>query len=567
MSKYVIIVTGILVLILTTNASSQWIEDGTPICTAVENQTIPRIVADGSGGAIITWQDTRTYGGTGYGDIYAQKVNADGTVQWTIDAVAISVGIDGRTTPEIASDGAGGAIITWVDFRAMEPDIYAARASAGGTVLWSTSICTAIWNQWHPQIISDGSGGAIITWDDNRTASAMDPTGIDIYAQRVNASGTRQWQNNGVPICTALTAQELPTICSDGSGGAIVAWEDSREGSTNKDIYAQRINATGTVQWIENGTPICSFSRNQTIPRIVAVGSGGAVITWQDDRFSGSGTGIYAQKVNTLGTPQWLSNGVAISTSINGRSTPEIASDGAGGAIIIWTGFDAFDPDIGASRVNSSGTVLWSHYICTAIWNQFHQQIISDGSGGAIITWDDDRTATSMDPTGVDIYAQRVNASGASQWQYNGVPLCTAPTSQTLPTICSDGSGGAIVAWEDGRGGSTSKDIYAWNINATGSDTPTPCTSNYLSQNYPNPFNPATFIQFGLSAPAHVSLRIFDVSGRLVRVLVEKDYPAGSFTELWDGTNNERHPVKSGVYFYRLNAGSFSETKKLVLNR
>jgi len=88
-----------------------------------------------------------------------------------------------------------------------------------------------------------------------------------------------------------------------------------------------------------------------------------------------------------------------------------------------------------------------------------------------------------------------------------------------------------------------------------------------LDQNYPNPFNPATTIRFSLSEPAAVSLRIYDAAGRLVRVLAEAPLSAGSHARDWDGTDSRGAAVSSGVYLYRLDAGSFSRTRKMILIR
>jgi len=101
----------------------------------------------------------------------------------------------------------------------------------------------------------------------------------------------------------------------------------------------------------------------------------------------------------------------------------------------------------------------------------------------------------------------------------------------------------------------------------TGTDTPKAPEASYLSQNYPNPFNPTTRIAFGLSAPAHVSLRIYDAAGRLVRALVNEERRAGRYEESWDGRDSNGSSVASGIYFYRLTAGSFEETRKLALMR
>ena len=89
----------------------------------------------------------------------------------------------------------------------------------------------------------------------------------------------------------------------------------------------------------------------------------------------------------------------------------------------------------------------------------------------------------------------------------------------------------------------------------------------YLAQNFPNPFNPATRIEFALSEPTTTSLRIYDAAGRLVRVLAAGPLSRGPYVRTWDGTDGSGRAVSSGVYFYRLDAGSFSQTRKMVLLR
>ena len=101
----------------------------------------------------------------------------------------------------------------------------------------------------------------------------------------------------------------------------------------------------------------------------------------------------------------------------------------------------------------------------------------------------------------------------------------------------------------------------------TGTDTPKAPEASYLAQNYPNPFNPTTRITFGLSAPTHVSLRIYDAAGRLVRALVNEERRAGRYEDSWDGRDSSGRSVSSGIYFYRLNAGAFESTKKMILVR
>ncbi|MBI4725789.1 hypothetical protein HY768_00950 [candidate division TA06 bacterium] len=178
----------------------------------------------------------------------------------------------------------------------MNYDIYAERINASGVTQWTVNgipICTANQYQGFPQIVSDGSGGAIIAWQDNRSGTA------DIYVQRVNASGLTQWTSNGVAVCIATGDQWRITIVSDGSGGAIISWKDSRSG--NYDIYCQRVQSSGMTQWTGDGVAICTAAYNQDYPMIVSDGSNGAIITWQDPR-SGTNWDIYAQRVDSTGS-------------------------------------------------------------------------------------------------------------------------------------------------------------------------------------------------------------------------------------------------------------------------
>jgi len=91
--------------------------------------------------------------------------------------------------------------------------------------------------------------------------------------------------------------------------------------------------------------------------------------------------------------------------------------------------------------------------------------------------------------------------------------------------------------------------------------------SNILSQNFPNPFNPSTTISFSLEKSSDVTLRIYDTSGARIYTLASGSFPAGTFDRRWNGMNDRGEKAASGVYFYRLTAGDFIVTRKMVLLR
>jgi len=86
-----------------------------------------------------------------------------------------------------------------------------------------------------------------------------------------------------------------------------------------------------------------------------------------------------------------------------------------------------------------------------------------------------------------------------------------------------------------------------------------------LDQNYPNPFNPTTRLSFALPTNAHVQLTVYNVLGQAVRTLVDEDMAAGTHEVTWNGRNGDGQQVSSGIYFYRINAGNFSATKKMMI--
>ncbi len=451
-------------------AIAAWIPDGVPLCTALDDQDYPRITPDGAGGQIVVWRDMRGPNN----DVYAQRIGANGTVLWTLDGASISStgGITGP--PLITTDDAGGAIIVWNDSRAGTYDIYAQRIDALGTVLWTVDgipICMAIGHQNSPRIVPDGSGGAVIAWMDQRNG------GYDIYAQRVDSAGSIQWVADGVPACAAVGDQRYVEMAPDGAGGAIIVWVDERTGQ--QDVYAQRIDQAGSVRWTVDGEAICTASADQFYPHVVADDAGGAILAWHDQR-SGN-YDVYAQWVDQDGAIQWTANGEPLCALAGGQLLVRLAPDGLGGAIVTWMDSRSGLSDIYAQRINGPGGPQWTPNgvaLCTAAGVQQYPDIAADGLGGAVVAWEDMRGGSLG-----DVYAQRVDASGSIHWGIDGVEVCAASGDEQYPRIASDGAGSALVAWFDDRGGDD--DIYAQRVYADGTVVPVgPQILGYDSTNW-----------------------------------------------------------------------------------
>ncbi len=451
-------IMSVLLLVLLVVAVPQlqafWIEDGIPVCALPEPQNYPETVYGGAGHTLITWVDLRDVGDR---DIYAQHLDEIGSTLWKDDGLDICTASGYQEFPQITDDGGGGAIIAWQDLRGSDDDIYVQRVKFDGTIQWALDgvpVCTAAGGQEHVQIVSDEADGAIIVWRDHRGADE------EIFAQRISDTGKIYWATDGVSLCTASTFKSSPQVHADGSGGAIVTWHEDRGDPSLYDIYAQRIDASGTLLWGSSGTPVCMALSTQRDMRIVSDGAGGAVIAWRDRRRGISLVyDIYAQRINFMGTSQWTSNGVLVCVEDQDKTSLQIASDGAGGAIMTWhetrSGPTAYD--VYAQRISNSGIVQWDFdgiNVSPVENGQGDPQIVSDGSGGAIIAWVDERIANSQ------IYAQKINGSGELQWRTGGAPVCLTLVGAENLRITEDGNGGAVAVWADWRT-VDGPDIYA----------------------------------------------------------------------------------------------------------
>jgi hypothetical protein len=177
-------------------------------------------------------------------------------------------------------------------------------------------------------IISDGNHGAIIAWQDSSGAA------WDIYAQHVDGSGNATWATGGIAVCSAPLFQINPKLAEDGFGGALITWQDIRNGN-DYNIYAQRINAAGVLQWTAMGVGVCLSGGTQNNPKIRARVNAGATIVWQDNRF-GTDYNIYAQALDSSGIVQWTANGVVVCNATGNQSALDIASDNIQGIIVSW---------------------------------------------------------------------------------------------------------------------------------------------------------------------------------------------------------------------------------------
>jgi hypothetical protein len=141
----------------------------------------------------------------------------------------------------------GGAetVVTWIDTRSgTSDDIFAQKINAAGSCQWSSNgvaVCDETHDQANPAIAGNGAGGVFIAWDDERAGN----DNINIYAQNIDSGGSVLWTDNGELMCGASGNQQDVAICEDGLGGIFLAWADNRSGTVK--AYAHRVDASGCI--------------------------------------------------------------------------------------------------------------------------------------------------------------------------------------------------------------------------------------------------------------------------------------------------------------------------------
>ena len=444
-----------------TLAQASWVP--IPVGQGPGLQYTPRAVPDGNGGSLVVFVSA--------GSVRVQHVLSSDSVDpsWPAGGRQVATAVDVSTA--IASDGAGGAFVAWL--QGADSDVYAHHVLASGTLDpgWPSlgvPVCTAPNNQVSVSIVSDGAGGALLAWADLRNSQS------DVFAHHVLATGVVDpaWPANGLAVVSNALDQSLPVATSDGSGGILIAWQD------NFDIRAQRVLSTGTIAagWPVGGRSLVSNNDEQTHPRICTDGAGGAIVAWRDLRQGDFD--VFAMRVEAGGSLSqgWRNGGEILCDAAQGQLLSDIIADGSGGAVVAWRDFrtPAISSDIYVQRVNSAGSVLWTADgvpICSTAGSSYAPSLGFDGTGAFLVSWNDDRMSV-PGTLHIDLYMHRVLATGSPDgaWPVNGMRLTfdgKVRFSETdLQPVVSHGGGNATVFWA-GNSGGNQDDVLAMNVTSS----------------------------------------------------------------------------------------------------
>ena len=421
-----------------TQGNIQWAEKGQQM--AYGKVATPYTVRDGNGGVLIAWGDSDSRNVT--------RLGSDGDTIWTLEDFT-SWSVLG-----MVEDGSGGAILLLSD---RDDQIYAQRVSSNGVLLWSEEgafVGTVTDDYRDVSISSDGLGGVVIVWQEKSD------TDMKIHAQWVTAEGKNLWVNGGVIVSSMAGAQgNNHDVIGDGMGNFFVAW-DTGSITPDTDVYVQKLDKDGNPTWGEGGILVCQDQATesynpanmQSHPQIAPDGMGGVIIVWHDRRRI-MNREVFAQRISADGEMLWDENGVWLWNipedyfgTTSGILDSAITADGAGGAIVIWTGYEGSytsNSAIYAQGLSPDGQRLWSDeevYSNPSFQSQGYASIVSDGQRRVIIG---SRVGESSSVSKTDsVYAQKIDSHGNRMWGNGGLEIQKVSSALTVQFIAA----GAILA-------------------------------------------------------------------------------------------------------------------------
>lgn len=573
------------------------------------------LLVDDNDNAIIAFSDIRN-GGNLNPFIYA--ISPTGTFLWGVNGIDLNPTADFQANPRLAKTDDGNIVVAWI-ISSTRSQIGLQKISPAGAKLWGTNpiiLQSATEGYSYPDIVTSDSGGVVLFH--TATSGTFPAQTVKIRAKKITSAGNISWNIN-VQDLGKISPWTEPKVSSDNNNGGLISWHDDRDNNNLQSAFVQRVSSNGTIYFPVDGAeaslkpsrhkfnPICAFdnSTNETY------------VFWMETEPDQNQNGISGQKLSSNGTRQWTDNAktfkelsVPYSTSIS-YLTSEM---GNGKAYLFYLEGSASGTNdkVEGFACNTNGDFVWAgNYAILSNPTSDKLQLVStvDVYKNCKLAWGDDRL------DGAGIYAQDINPDGQLGNSVLSVELVSFSANvinnnvklnwitatelnnsgfsierkQVLSQQFSlDNSEWIAVDFISGNGTTSESHSYSFadnnlpsgkylyrlkQIDFDGSFSYSKeveiniglIQTFSLEQNYPNPFNPATTIKYAIGSEQNkdvmnVLLKIYDVLGNEVGTLVDEKQFAGNYEIEFNASS-----LPSGIYFYKLHAGSFMQVRKMIL--
>jgi hypothetical protein len=577
------------------------------------------LMVDDNDNAIVAFTDTRNSGNL---NPFVYAISPNGDFLWGANGIDLNPTADFQANPKLAKTDDGNIVVAWI-IATTRNQVGLQKISLTGTKLWGTNpivIQSATEGYNYPDVVTSDSGGVVLFH--TATTGSFPAQAVKLRAKKISSAGSISWGVN-VQDLGKIAAFTTPKVYTDNNNGGLIAWHDDRDNNSLQSGFVQRVSSSGTLYFPVDGAEVSLMTNRHKFNPVVAFDNttDETYVFWVETEPNQNQNGISGQKLSLNGTRQWTDNAkvfkdlsVAFTTSIS-YLTSEI---GNGRAYLFYLegNGSGLNDKVEGFACNTSGDFLWTgNFTILSNPTSDKLQMVStvDVHKNCKLAWGDNR----LDASG--IYAQDINPDGQLGNSIVPVELTSfsasvSNNSVTLNWITAtelNNSGFQIersvisneernLDWEqigfiNGNGTTSESHSYSFidkilssgkysyrliQIDFDGTfsysnevevDLSLPQTFS-LEQNYPNPFNPSTTISFSVpsvvdanfASTTLVQLKVYDLLGNEIATLVNEEKPAGNY-EVEFSTSSINHQTSSGVYFYKLQAGSFVDTKKMIL--
>ncbi|MCX7835183.1 MAG: T9SS type A sorting domain-containing protein [bacterium] len=459
------------------NGNRQWGNFGVPLSDALESPDFLSGVPNYSNGGVYfayTMSNLTTF----FNELWFQSIDGNGNRLLGNNGVVLSNNRDNSFVSMTESNG--NLYVGFIEFTVPHYSVIVKKVSSQGNVLWTTVVADSV----SPNYETGPTGGR----------------------------------------------QQLKLIPAQ-NGGVVAIWREVRwDAGNGGQIFAQKLNSDGVVQWTRGGIQVGNSTEDQSRPNGFYTGSS-YWIGWEDARHGGI-VSIYVQHIAENGQKLLAPNGQRLFPSTNAQRDVAFSRDGSNGAFPIFSSYLRYlnefpppdtleDSDIMATHLRANGTIAdlstWNNnlgYLVRTYANQQTPSVAYNQNWRSVLTNWQDMRATGKEEL-IDLYFQHFADSTSVSVQEE--PIISLP-----------------IDYE-------------------------------LSQNWPNPFNSTTTFRFKIPNNERVRIVLYDLQGREVMTLIDETKNAGSYLVSWNGRNQQGVKVSSGIYFYQLTAGTKQITKKLSL--
>ncbi|HDL02785.1 MAG TPA: T9SS type A sorting domain-containing protein [candidate division Zixibacteria bacterium] len=444
------------------------------------------------------------------------------------------------------SDGGYAVLGSSYSFGAGQYDIYLLKLGIAGDTLWTKTYGGEESDQGF-SIDQTGDNGLIIAG----TTKSFGNGEYDVYLIRTDAAGDTLWSK-----CFGGTGDDQArSVRVTSDDGFIICGTTDSYGHGYSDIYLIKTDSLGDTVW----TRAYGGSGGESGYAVRETFDGGFIAIGATGSFGDGYSSLYVVRVDAYGDSLWANTYGGTGSDLGYAVEP--TTDGgfllAGGTASFGSGYT----DGYLVKIDSDGNVVWQktyggimddrlYSMCTAL------------DGTIMLTG----TTESYGSGKLDIFLIKANPVGDTIWTQTYGGSMTDYGRMIFQETGND----FIMIGESYSYSSGGSDVYVMKIEEAMTPVyeydPDLLPDGYeLAQNYPNPFNLSTSIEYVIPRYSPVTIRIYNVLGRIVKEWIFDYQPAGAYLVSWDGTDNNGCEIASGLYFYKMTAGDHTDSKKMLL--